>query len=121
MFDGRVYQQVYEEACTELKYASEVEEIRGIMERVEWTLNEAIVGVFIARAVLSGGVAGILVSWILDLQSADWVAQSIFLVAMFGFIVASYWLSRFVFWFEISRHVRPRLFGDPFGDLTLSD
>lgn len=113
-FDGRDYHQLFEEACSNLKHLDEDVESRHSLEGIEWVLWEAIRGVFFYVAITVPLIVFAFLELAFDITEkmstsatiAYWTIVTIF-PALF-----IYWLLRFVFWHEISRHVKGRTFGD---------
>lgn len=111
MSDGSEYEHVYEEQCTELVGETDREQIEISIQFLEWTLWEAIKGVFLWRAVLVWGAVVFSVAWLLDLRNEGWIAAFSTLSILLILIVLDYWVSRFVFWLEVSRQIKSHRFG----------
>lgn len=112
MFDGRDYHRKFEEACVTLAAWTPESEVRSEFDQVEWILWEAIRGVFfLTSAIPAIAIAALLGQLLLQQVGCVWHAV-IVLIAASLFATVGYWLLRFVFWAEISRHVQSRKFGD---------
>jgi hypothetical protein len=111
LFDGRDYNQQFNEACSTLAFEQDEDEIREKLCSIEWVLAEAIRGAFLVAAILQSGLLLLPIGWVLDVRNMDWTAQAIFFALLVSYATVSYWISRFAFWHEVSRHVRPRRFG----------
>lgn len=112
MFSGFEYNKEFEEACEELATERDPQQVRRRLMSIEWVLWEAIRGVFLQ---ISCMVAAFIVLPLLYLISHgnSWV---IGIGGILSFIVLGtlvYGICRAVFHYEISRHVRPRTFGEP--------
>ena len=112
MFDGRDYVQAFDEACDELKFTKDYQEIRSKLIHIEWILDEAVRGVFFYQAMLLCLCLFAPLGFILDVGQFLWPAKILFLTLGLAFAVFVYWTAKFVFWAEISRHVKTRQFGD---------
>ena len=115
MFDGRDYNRQFEEACDELSTAQlSREQVRRQLSALEWVLWEAVRGVAIVMsAVLSCSIVIVLACLIgRQTEFASGIVETLALVTLFFlFVIMFYGLFRFVFYFEISRHVIKRKFG----------
>ena len=113
LFDGRDYNQQFNEACSDLAHESDEDTIRATLCGIEWVLAEAIRGTLFLTAVLQAGLVALPISWAFNVRDMDWIGKALLSVLFIGYAALSYWLSRFIFWHEISRHVKPRRFGVP--------
>ncbi len=110
-FDGRDYYQRFEEACVKLVCADNEDEVRSELEQIEWTLWEAIRDVFLFAAVIPSGFLVLMVAQILKDSVFGWWLFVMLLLVFILLTISIYWLLRFLFWYQISRHVKDRKFG----------
>lgn len=110
-FDGRDYHHSFEEACKKLPYVRDSDEVRAELEGIEWQLWEAVRGVFFYGTVLTAGLIVLPIAYALD-SPKSFVGGMIAFVAIALLATALYWLFRFIFWEQISRHVTGRKFGN---------
>lgn len=113
MFDGRDYGYTFDEACEELPFINDSEEIRNRLISIEWVLGEAIIGVFWLQAFLICSLLFLPAQLLLGMKKAGWIEQLILFVFFIVLGTVIYWLSKFAFWYEIDRHLKTRRFGDP--------
>lgn len=114
MFNGKSYKQEFDDACETLAFERDPAQIRRTLVSVEWVLAEAIRGVFFLQALLQTFVTMVAIGWLLSINSMDWQLEAIFYAVGLAMFLSIYWLSKFALWHEISRHLKPRRFGDPF-------
>ena len=112
MFSGVEYNNDFEEACQDLAVERDPRQVRQRLMNIEWVLWDAIKGVFIQ---ISSILACLIVLPLTYLMSPDrsWVVAIGGLLTFLILGTLIYWVCRIVFYFEISRHVRPRSFGQP--------
>jgi hypothetical protein len=112
VFSGFEYNKEFEEACEELATERDPQQVRRRLMSVEWVLWEAIRGVFLQ---ISSMVAALIVLPLLYLISPrnSWVTGIGVILSFLVLSTSVYWVCRAVFHYEISRHVRPRTFGEP--------
>lgn len=113
MFNGREYKFEFDEACEELPFINDSEEIRNRLIGIEWVLEEAIRGVFWLQAFLICSLLFLPAQLLLGMKKAGWIEQLILFVLCIVLGTVIYWLSKFAFWYEIDRHLKTRRFGDP--------
>lgn len=111
MFDGRDYHHQFEEMVEEWHHISEADDLRRKFERLEWVLEEAIRSSFALRTNMATLILIVVLSFVLDLQDAEWPVILLYLGALLAFWLTSYWLSRLAFWHEVTRHIQGRKFG----------
>ena len=113
-FDGRDYQLQFEEACKELRHTDEDMETRSSLEGIEWVLWEAIRGVFLYAAIIPPLLILILLEYSFKLseEMGSFMSLAFWLAFIISIALAIYWFLRFLFWYEISRYVKGRKFGD---------
>jgi len=113
-FDGRDYHQAFEETCSNFRQFGGGLDARDSLEQNEWMLWEAIRGVFFYAAILISTLILVLIELIFNLKDKMSVFENMVYLAIVIIPTALviYWLLRFIFWCEISRHVRGRNFGD---------
>jgi hypothetical protein len=114
MFTGLEYKYECETSRKSLVLESDGSQIRQTLTSVEWLPAEAIRNVFLLSAILQTAVVMSLIGWLLSSNSMGFQAKAIFVVLCIAMVLAIYWLSKFVLWYEISRHLKPRKFGDLF-------
>lgn len=114
MFNGQSYKQEFDDACETLAFERDPAQIRRTLIGVEWVLAEAITGVFIIQALSQTLATMVAIGWLLSVNSMDWQLETIFYAFGFAMFLSIYWFSKFVLWYEISRHLKPRRFGDLF-------
>jgi hypothetical protein len=113
MFDGRDYRQTFDEACIELALSSDPDEIRSRLIDIEWVLEEALRSAFFVQAALLSVIVLLPIWALFDVGSAEWPIKALCFAALLVFGTLTYWLSKFALWYEISRHLKSRRFGDP--------
>lgn len=111
MFDGRTYSLEFENACSDLARTTDEDEIRATLSRIEWILAEAIRGAFFVGAFLQAGLLILPIGLLSGVPDMDWHLQGLFLLLFAVCVFANYWVLRFAFWHEVSRHVKSRRFG----------
>ncbi len=111
-FDGRDYHQAFEDARAELVYETDPDVISGKLEHVEWVLCEAIRSVFFWFSLALGGLIGLPVGYILRQNDQLFLAAIVSCVLLTVVATAAYWMLRLFFYFEVSRHIQGRTFGD---------
>ena len=111
-FDGRDYHRQWKEAISELQYTRDAEEIDGALRHIEWILWEAIRGVFFYFSVFIAGVSVSVPVWLIGMNDTNWIVKTIIVALAIIIALLSYWFLRFLFWYEISRHVKDRKFGN---------
>jgi hypothetical protein len=112
MNSGLSYKHEFETACKSLALESDGEQVRRTMIAVEWVLAGAINGVFLLSAMVQTAVIMISLGWLFNINSMDWQVKAIFFAIGVAMLLSIYWISKFVLWHEISRHLTPRRFGD---------
>jgi hypothetical protein len=111
LFDGRTYNLEFDNACSELARNNDEDEIRATLCRIEWILAEAIRGSFFIGAFLQGTIVTIIMGWMIGFSELDVFARSLFIIFFVMFVFVNYWVLRFAFWCEVSRHIEARRFG----------
>jgi ABC-type antimicrobial peptide transport system permease subunit len=112
MFDGRDYKVQFDETCDDLVRMSDRDSIRRTLIGIEWVLEESIRGVFVILAFALSLIIFIPLGYLFKIRTLSWIEQGIFclLAIVTGLLV--YWLAKFIFWYEVSRHLKPRNFGE---------
>ena len=114
MFNGHSYKQEFDDACETLAFERDPAQIRRTLISVEWVLEEAIRGVFFLQALLQTVATMAAIGWLFSINTMDWQVTAIFYAVGLAVFLSNYWLSKFALWYEISRHLKPRRFGDLF-------
>jgi hypothetical protein len=111
MFDGRDYHRAFEKAIDNLTgKVLDRDDTLGQLVSLEWTLWEAIRGPVIVTRNMMAMIIIIPAAYLF--RDSGWVGGVVLVVAYFVLIVGLYWLFRFAAYWEISRHVKGRRFGD---------
>jgi len=114
MFDGRDYQESFQNALNELTSEGvDRDVVLGQLVGIEFTLWEAIRGAMI----LTGNIAALMiiapVAYLAGQTSGErWVMGVVCVVAWLLITFALYWIFKFAVYYEIGRHVKGRRFGD---------
>ena len=112
MFNGRDYKFSFDEACEDLPFIKDSTEIRNRLTSIEWVLEEAIRGAFHLQSLLLSTLLIFPIGYFLSIGSANRQEQILFIALFVAVGVLNYWLSKFAFWYEISRHLGNRRFGE---------
>lgn len=112
MFDGRDYKVEFDSACEALAKTNDKVEIGRILLGVEWVLEEAFRGALVIFACSLSVLVFLPISLLFDIRTMSWTEQSVYSAFIIAFGVGVYWLGKFVIWYEISRHLKPRKFGE---------
>ena len=78
MFDGRNYNQQFDDACQELAFTKDADQIRRTLIGVEWVLEEAIRGVFFVQSLLLSVIVFGSIGFLLNFNSMGWQTTAMF-------------------------------------------
>jgi hypothetical protein len=112
MFCGPDYHREFEQACDELaEVRHPKEDVRNTLIWIEWVLWEAIRGVFFYAALAISLPPFIIYRYLVGYQEI-WSLETLVLAGAFVVLAGVvYGVLRFIFFFEIGRHVKGRQFG----------
>lgn len=79
-FTGLDYNQAFEEACEELPYVRDRDEVMSRLLSLEWILWEAIRGLFFLSSLVSGFLIAWLISSLLPEDINSFIKGAIFLI-----------------------------------------
>jgi hypothetical protein len=112
MPDGRDYSRVFIEACRNLEKDNRPRSVEVELRLLEWNLYEALRGSFFSYSI---GIFFVILSniyWILDAKNNSIFLNVLIALSIFVFSALNYFVLKFVFWYEVGRHVAPRQFGE---------
>ncbi len=116
MFGGRDYVYEFERVSADLVGEEDPDVVKSRLASLEWVLAEAFKAVLFYISIHVVLVPVMLIGFFAGLKDASWTFKFIILGLAVLAIALVYGLSRFILWYEISRHVRPRRFGGPIFD-----
>ncbi len=111
MFDGRDYAYEFESVSADLVGEADLDVVKARLASLEWVLAEAFKAVLFYISIFVVLVPVLLIGFFAGVKDASWTSQFIIFGLAALAIALVYGLSRFILWYEIGRHVRPRRFG----------